>query len=307
MKWHVIIGVVFLLTVGCGDEKEADPAKAEKSDRPTIAVVNYPLAYFAERLAGDFADVLFEAPVDEDPAFWTPNDAQVAKIQKANLIFLNGASYAKWTDTTSLPFEVTVDTALAFEDKLIEVEGALTHTHAGDDEPHSHAGTAFTTWLDMKQAAAHAEAMAEAIIEEWPDRKEAVTKNLVALTKDLLGIDRSMREVAQNFLSDPIVASHPIYHYWERAYGVKVPSVLWEPEMTLDDKAMAELDKILKEHPTAKYFMWEGQPAAGHPEKLDTVGLESFVFEPAGNRPESGDFLSVMKANIAALKALKAE
>ncbi|NRB26698.1 MAG: zinc ABC transporter substrate-binding protein, partial [Roseibacillus sp.] len=39
-------------------------------------------------------------------------------------------------------------------------------------------------------------------------------------------------------------------------------------------------------------------------EKLKRIGLTSVVISPCGNRPESGDFLSVMRANIAALQAL---
>lgn len=306
MRRGALLGLIALVLAGCRDDSGTGDGASEDAgpSRPVLAVVNYPLAYFAQRLGGDFADVLFEAPADEDPAFWTPNDEQIGRIQAADLIFLNGADYAKWTATTSLPWETTVDTALDFGDALIEVEGVLTHVHAGDEESHSHAGTAFTTWLDMKQAAAHAEAMAKAMIEEWPERRELISKNLVVLTKDLLEIDRGMRKAAETLTGGPIIASHPIYHYWERAYGVKVPSVPWEPEMDLTEDAMAELKKVQEENEGTKFFMWEGEPSPGHAEKLEAVGLKSFVLSPAGNRPASGDFLSVMKANVATLESL---
>jgi hypothetical protein len=34
------------------------------------------------------------------------------------------------------------------------------------------------------------------------------------------------------------------------------------------------------------------------------MGLESVVFSPAGNKPEEGDFLSVMKDNLEKLSEL---
>ena len=59
-------------------------------ERLTVYVVNYPLQYFAERIAGDQATVVFPAPPDEDPAFWTPDVSTIAGYQQADLILLNG-------------------------------------------------------------------------------------------------------------------------------------------------------------------------------------------------------------------------
>ncbi|NIP98481.1 MAG: zinc ABC transporter substrate-binding protein, partial [Akkermansiaceae bacterium] len=73
-----------------------------------------------------------------------------------------------------LPFETTVDTSASFSDKFIKVTNAVKHTHGKNDDVHSHAGTAFTTWLDLRQAAAQAREAANAIAEEWPDRKDTV-------------------------------------------------------------------------------------------------------------------------------------
>ncbi|MEA3275247.1 MAG: hypothetical protein U9Q81_08160, partial [Pseudomonadota bacterium] len=40
------------------------------SERLVLYTVNYPLQYFAERIAGEHAQVVFPAPADVDPAFW---------------------------------------------------------------------------------------------------------------------------------------------------------------------------------------------------------------------------------------------
>jgi zinc transport system substrate-binding protein len=302
MKAAFITAASAALLLSCGERKHSSH-NTSGSGKPTIAVVNYPLAYFAERLAGDFAAILFAAPADEDPAFWEPGDEEIAAIQKADLILLNGATYAKWTATTTLPFETTVDTSASFADRFIEVKEAVTHTHGKDDTKHSHGGTAFTTWMDLKQAALQAKAAAEAITDEWPDKKDAVMKNLAALESDLMELDRAMAAATAKLKSAPVLASHPVYQYWERAYGLMVPSLLWEPEMDLDDAAMADLKKLQDANPGAAYFVWEGDPLPSHIEKLKAAGLTSLVVSPCGNRPESGDFLSVMKANLAALEA----
>ena len=39
-------------------------------------------------------------------------------------------------------------------------------------------------------------------------------------------------------------------------------------------------------------------------ERLDSLGIQSAVVDPAGNRPEEGDFMAVMRRNAAALRQL---
>jgi zinc transport system substrate-binding protein len=41
---------------------------------------------------------------------------------------------------------------------------------------------------------------------------------------------------------------------------------------------------------------------AGSVEKLQTLGVQSLVFDPCGNTPEQGDFLSVMQQNVENLR-----
>ncbi|HEC42389.1 MAG TPA: hypothetical protein ENI20_06130 [Bacteroides sp.] len=47
-----------------------------------------------------------------------------------------------------------------------------------------------------------------------------------------------------------------------------------------------------------KIMLWEGEP---HPETrllLEEAGVRSVLFIPCGNKPENGDYLSVMNKNI---------
>ena len=49
-------------------------------------------------------------------------------------------------------------------------------------------------------------------------------------------------------------------------------------------------------------MLWEAEPASENVERLRSLGVESIVFDPCGNRPEAGDFLSVMLKNAANLE-----
>jgi hypothetical protein len=54
---------------------------------------------------------------------------------------------------------------------------------------------------------------------------------------------------------------------------------------------------MLETHP-ASYMLWEGEPLQETVTRLEALGIHSIVFEPAGNRPEQGVFMTVMQRNI---------
>ena len=270
-------------------------APALAGQKLAIYTVNYPLAYFAERLAGDLARVEFPAPPDVDPAFWIPDADTVAAYQAADLILLNGAGYARWVDKVSLPASRLVNTSRAFADRYIETTGGVSHSHGPGGE-HSHSGIAFTTWLDLDQAARQAEAVAKAIARKRPDAKDRVAKNLEALQGELRALDERLAAIAATAASRPLLASHPVYQYLARRYALNLESVLWEPDQPPGPRQWAALERMLGEHP-ARWMPWEDRPLPETANRLRGLRVESVVFDPCANRPASGDFLSVMQDN----------
>lgn len=298
---------LLLLLAGCKPAAETSSASAtsssqpDKKQKPQVYVANYPLKYFAERIGGETVDVHFPAPGDEDPAFWQPNDDTIAKFQSADLILMNGASYSKWVDNTTLPDEKVVSTASPFSQNFIEIKDAITHSHGPAGE-HSHSGTAFTTWIDFQQAIQQAEEVAKALQTVAPQgSKEGIQQRFDALKNDFDSLDQRLLDVGKRIAGAPLVASHPVYHYLARRYELNIKSVLWEPETVPDDKAMADLQTILSAHP-AKWMIWEGEPNKESVSNLKAIGIQSLVFDPCGNVPDKGDFLSVMKANVDAME-----
>lgn len=299
------LSIAALLLAACqpSSQDSAGPGP-DGNGKPVVSTVNYPLAYFAERIGGDRVEVVFPAPADEDPAFWEPNDETIAAFQQADLILLNGATYAKWVRAASLPESTQVDTSKAFSGEFIETTDGKTHQH-GTEGAHSHAGTAFTTWLDFQQALWQAEAVRDALLKILPaEAKPEIDQRFESLAGDLEKLDAELGSIGKALQNRPLLASHPVYQYFARAYGLNLRALLWEPETVPDDQAMADLGKLQSGH-DAKWMIWEGDPAPESVAKLEKAGIGSVVFDPCGNRPDDGDdFLTVMKKNVANLKAL---
>lgn len=278
----------------------ASPAKAD--DSLNVYVVNYPLKYFAERIGGPHVKVTLPVPADVDPVYWTPKIADIGAYQQADLILLNGAGYAKWVSKVSLPRSKTVDTSRGFKDRYITVEETMTHSHGAEGE-HAHEGLAFTTWLDLSLAARQAEATADALSRRRPQLQDQFKANFQSLEKDLLALDGRIRAIVSANNTVPVIFSHPVYDYFEKAYGLNGQSVHWEPDQEPSSAQIVELRKVLETHP-ARWMIWEDLPVKSAIAVLETMGILSTVFNPCGNVPPDGDFMTVMRQNIANLESV---
>ena len=110
----IIAAITLTVFSACTDQSTDTP----EAGSPTVATVNYPLASFAERIGGDTITVEFPA-IDGDPAFWEPKTADILTYQQADLILLNGASYAKWVPKVSLAQARLINTSADLTEKFI--------------------------------------------------------------------------------------------------------------------------------------------------------------------------------------------
>ncbi len=304
MRTRVLCSLTVLgICVTCGlsgcsrsPEGRADESGKKETGIVTVYVVNYPLAYFAERIGQRYVHVVFPAPSDEDPAFWMPDAQTIVNYQNADLILLNGASYAKWIRTVSLPASKLVDTSASFGDQLIEIDDITTHTH-GPGNTHSHARTAFTTWLDAKLAVSQAEAIFAALVKLRSQHKETFQRNFAALERDLNALDAKLVEVVGGETDRPLIFSHPVYQYFVHRYNLDARSVHWEPGEVPSTQMWEEFQKLLEDHP-AKWMVWAGDPVEETVKRLRQLGVESIIFDPCSHLPDNGDYVHVMQQNI---------
>ena len=294
----IAISLAALFIIACGPGSQAP---APSSGKPRVAAVNFPLAEFASAIGGDHIDVHFPQ-IEGDPALWKPTAEEIRTFQSADLILLNGADYAKRHKAASLPPAKTVDTSAGFRGKFITVKDAKTHKHGKTGE-HSHAGTAFTTWLDLKLALQQAGAIHARLIKLLPDHETEITANYRKLETDLRALDTELTAVATQYKNMPLLGSHPVYQYLARGYGLDIKSLHWEPDTMPDEAGWTELENITKTHPAA-LMLWEDEPTSAIAEKLKKDhGITGIIFNPGGNRSENKLWLEGMQENIARLKA----
>ncbi len=215
---------------------------------------------------------------------------------------MNGASYAKWVETVSLPASKLVHTSASFRDHYLVMEGTVVHSHGPEGE-HSHGEAAFTTWLDPELAVEHAKAIRDAFVEARPADEATFKEGFASLERDLIELDERMEQALAGKADRPLMGSYPVYQYLARRHGLNLRAVHFEPDAFPANEAWHDLERVLEEHP-AEWMLWEGEPLAETAEKLKGMGLENVVFDPCGNRPAAGDYLSVMASNVSGLESV---
>jgi zinc transport system substrate-binding protein len=290
---------VLMSACGPGDSKPA----VSDSGRPRVFTANYPLHWMAAGIAGDRIELLAPWVGEGDPAYWEPDASAIAEVQSCSLILLNGATYEQWRGGVTLPESRLVLTASGFSDRWIEVEDAVVHSH-GPEGDHSHAGTAFTTWLDLSLAREQLAAVHKALAGILPEDTEALKTAYEQMDARLASLDEQLSETAAGLRDKPLLGSHPVYQYLAGGYDLDIVELHWEPGSDPGESEWTHLAGDL-ENRKAVAMLWEGKPSDSNVAKLKELGVKSVVFSPCGDKPGSdSDFLSVMESNIKNLASL---
>jgi ABC-type Zn uptake system ZnuABC Zn-binding protein ZnuA len=155
------------------------------------------------------------------------------------------------------------------------------------------AGFVVGIYLAVRQA----RTIAEALKRRRPGSLDLFEKNMHLLERDLLELDSRMMQIVARNPDQPLVASHPVYQYLARAYGLNIKSVSWEPGQYPEPEQRTRLERLLERHP-AGWMIWEAKPYPGSVRRLHDLGISSLVFNPVPNRPDEGDFMEVMGRNL---------
>lgn len=288
-----------LALASCRAEKPEPSAK----ERAVLASF-YPLAWFAQRIAGEAVDVGCPVPPEADPAVWRPSRDDVLALQGATLVLVNGASFERWLDEVSLPEGRVVDTSRGFADRFLK-HRAVTHSHGPGGE-HTHEGIDGHTWLDPHNAKLQAQAVHDALARAFPEHAATCAKGLAALHADLDGLDAALQALGPRLAGTKLVASHPAWGYLAARYGWTLVGVDLDPARA---PTADEQDRLRGARGDAQAIvLWESEPDPRARDAVAALGIANVVFSPCETLAPAAvaageDYLTVMRANVARLEA----
>ncbi|OJG27692.1 zinc transport system substrate-binding protein [Enterococcus caccae] len=312
-NWKYIIGflltaVIFTLTA-CGQTKEQD--KSGKSDTIKVVTTFYPMYDFAKNVVGDAGDVQLLIPAGTEPHDYEPSAKDIAKITDADVFVYNSHELETWVKDVLENVDEKKVTVVEAAGSIDLMAGAA-HEHDDDEEEADHDDHDHEldphVWLDPVLAQKEVEAIRDALVKKYPDKKEIFEKNATAYLEKLKDLDTEYKEAFTNAKNKTFVTQHAAFGYLAKQYGLTQESIAGiSPDQEPSPSRLAELKKYIKEHNVSVIYFETSASSKVAETLASETGVELAVLNPLESitqkeQDKGEDYISVMKANLDALK-----
>ncbi len=293
--------VLALAASGCAAFSE-DGASSE--DGVTVAAAFYPLAFAAERVAGDHADVELLTQPGTEPHDLELNVEETAEIAAADLVLFEDDFQPAVDDAVEQNAEgVALDAADVVDLVAADESGEEHAEHEGEE--HEHGDTDPHFWQDPLRVADLGDAVAEELAGIDPDNADSYRANAADLRRDLEVLDEQFVAGLADCERSTIVVSHDAFGYLEK-YGVDVaPLVGLSPDAEPTAAVLGELQELIDEQGITTVFSEPLEPdlVDGLASDLDLATASLDPVEGLADGGSDEDYLSLMRANLDAIRA----
>jgi zinc transport system substrate-binding protein len=271
---------------GCG-------ALADTGTGVEVAAGFYPLQYVAERVAGDHAEVEVLTQPGSEPHDATLSVRETALVAEADVLVVSGGVQPAVDDavSTSAEGDAVVDTSSPdFETTNLPA--------IRTDDPHF--------WLDPLLMADLGDEVADALVDADPDRADAYRANAADLRSDLQRLDHAYEEGLADCERSTVVVSHDAFGYLDR-YGLEfAPIAGLSPGAEPTPADLSRLQDLIRAEGVTTVFSERLVSPRVSETLADDLGIGTAVLDPVEGLSEETrgeDYLSLMRANLAALRA----
>ena len=291
-----------LILAACSSTQEtATPEVTTEVATEKIQIVAgfYPLAYAAEGVAGDLAEVVSLAGPGIEPHDLELTPGDVAKINDADLVvyipeFIPALDAVVKTLDQSKVINATQGVTLISGDS---------HSHEGEEahsEEEGHSDESATDphiWLNPSNMVLIGNSIAKALSALTSD--SAIDENRSSFENGLNALATDYTAKLANCSIKALVVSHEAFGYIANAYGFEQVGISGlSPEAEPSPARLAEVAKIAKaENATTIYYESLVDPKVAKT-LADELKITAEMLDPLESPPASGDYLSVMQQNL---------
>lgn len=311
---------------GASDKPKQEQGQSTKQDDKKLIYTSfYPLQYMTERIVKDKMTVENIMKMGEEVHGWEPSAQDMAKLNHASLLIINGLQLEGWLDHIQDNAKITIcDTSAGVDTIKIGADGHDEHDHAHDhdkkdaaktenkddhdhdhDHEHEHHHGEFDPhiWLSPKSAMIQAENIYKAVSKLDPENEGFYKSNFDALKKDLSQLDDEYTKGMEG-KTGYVIVPHEAFGYLARDYHFnQVPIEGIHSDSEPDLAKMKELTEFAKDHKiTTVFYEEEGNPRISE-EIAKTVGAKAEGISTIESRTQKQidskeDYLSLMRQNM---------
>jgi zinc transport system substrate-binding protein len=296
-----LIAASLILTACSSTQETATPEETTEVATEKIQIVAgfYPLAFAAEGVAGDLAEVVSLAGPGVEPHDLELTPGDVAKINDADLVvyipeFIPALDAVVKTLDQSKVINATQGITLISGDS---------HSHEGEEahsEEEGHSDESATDphiWLNPSNMVLIGNSIAQALSALTSD--SAINENRSGFENALTTLASDYTAKLANCSIKALVVSHEAFGYIANAYGFEQVGISGlSPEAEPSPARLAEVAKIAKaENATTIYYESLVDPKVAKT-LADELKITAEMLDPLESPPASGDYLSVMAQNL---------
>ena len=269
-----------------------------KNNKLQVTTSFYPLYFFASQIGGDKAEVQNITPSGAEPHDYEPTAQDIVRIEKSNLLILNGGRLEAWGDKIK-------DNIKGKQVITVIAGNGIVNQQVFEDgkpilDPH--------VWLNPSLASIEVKAILNGFIQVDPINKSYYYENTNNLLSQLNEIDKEYKQGLMNCNQKDIVTSHAAFGHLGKAYGLnQVPISGLSPDAEPSSKQLAEVSLFAKNH-NVKYIFFESLLSPKLSETIAAeVGAKTIVLDPiegvSGDDMRAGkNYFSIMKDNLTNLR-----
>jgi zinc transport system substrate-binding protein len=313
-----IVSILFassLLLAACASTETttsptADPVETTVAEKIQIVAGFYPLAYAAESIAGDLADVISLAGPGVDAHDLELTASDVAKITDADLViyipnFIPALdAVIKTLDSSKVINATEGITLLEGKADSHSHEGHSDDEHSDDehsDDEHSDEGLSDPhVWLTPKNMITLGGTIAQAI--GAIQANDQIATNQASFESSLTALAGEYSTKLANCSVKAMIVSHEAFGYLAKEYGFEQVGISGlSPEAEPSPARLAEVAKIAKaKQATTIYYETLVDPKVAKT-LAEELKISAAKLDPLESPPATGDYLSAMQENLGAL------
>jgi zinc transport system substrate-binding protein len=279
------------------------PAAESEVTKLKVLASFYPLAYVAEQILGDIAEVTTIAAGSTDPHDLELTPSQVTAIVSSDFaIYIPEFMPAFDASLSDLNSEQLIDATIGLtllagshdDHGHEEEEDESEHEEESENDPH--------VWLNPLNMIAMGANIVNQVSKVYPDLSQQLSDNLAEFTLQMNELDSSFKSALVNCEINTLLVSHEAFGYLANQYGFEQTGLSGlSPEAEPSPARLAELVKVAKEvSATTIYYETTIDPKVALTLAAE-VGLATAVLDPIEIKPAQGDYRYAMEENLKAL------
>lgn len=188
----------------------------------------YPIYDFVKKIGKDRVDVSTIVPANIEPHDFEPTARQIIELQKADVIFINGAGFESWINKIGNAIVVDLSKDLPMENK------------GSAPDPH--------VWLDPNLVKTYSKTIFEKLISLDPQNTDYYTNNFNEFNNKLELLNSDINTNLTNCALNDFIAFHDAFGYFAKRYGLTQHSISGSsPEADINPQGIGDAIKLAEQ------------------------------------------------------------